>query len=103
MDREGNKRQGKIKTDEEIANEFYQMYEVNENSFDNNKSLYGLVIGWLAVISSVIAIFLLPIFFSIVGFIGGVLAIAQQYRALGFTAIIIATSAFIIRVFLSPY
>lgn len=102
MDREGNKRQKQANADEEIAKEFYEMYEM-EDGHDNEKGLSGLVIGWLAIISSVIAIFLLPIFFSIIGFIGGFIAMTQQYRTLGYSAIIIAIGAFIIRVFLSPF
>lgn len=88
---------------EETAMEFQEEIPIDEHIVNIPVDYVGLVSGWLAIISSVIAFFLLPTFFTILAIVGGVIANFRSHATLGYTAITIAILAFIVRTFISPF
>lgn len=88
---------------EETSTEFDPDLVADPEHVDDSNNLTGLVVGWLAIISSLIAFFLLPLFFAALGVIGGVIANLKDNASLGYTAITLAILAFIVRFFISPF
>lgn len=103
MVREEDKPINNDKHEEETAIEFQEEIPIDEHIVNIPVDYAGLVSGWLAIISSVIAFFLLPVFFAIVAIVGGIIANFRHHATLGYTAITIAILAFIVRSFISPF
>lgn len=89
--------------DVETALEFQEDIPIDDQIVNIPTDYVGLVFGWLAIVSSLIAFFLLPTFFAIAAIIFGIIASFRSHATLGYTAITIAVLAFIVRTFISPF
>lgn len=87
--------------EDEFSTEFTLDDEVDDDELDEGDPTYQLI-GWIAIISSVIAFLFMPLLFGAIGIILGFFARSRFYENLGNTAITLSVIAMILRLFIIP-
>jgi uncharacterized membrane protein len=63
------------------------------------KAVTGNVLGWLGIIAAVVGFFYAPMWFSIIGFVLGLITLASPQKALAWVAVVLNVISFVIPFF----
>lgn len=88
--------------EDEFSTEFTFDDEIDDVERDEDDPTYQMI-GWIAIISSVIAFMFMPLLFGTVGIILGFFARTRHYENLGNTAITLSIIAMVLRLFILPF
>lgn len=83
---------------EETASELTEPIDERQQTGDQVNNVYG----WIAVGSSIISFFFIPLLFAIAGIILGVVARNREAPLLGYTAIVLGVLSILVRLFILP-
>ncbi|WP_455662404.1 hypothetical protein [Pradoshia sp.] len=80
-----------------------KMHKEDESPVDEAIQQKKPVIGYVAILLSIISLFLYPVIFGLMGFMAGVTALKRRIRLLGIPAVLIGLFSVLAGLFVYPF